>query len=64
MVIRKAAVAGTFYPRYKPDLINKLKDLIEGLLIKKSILLDVLTKSTLILRVLFVQCLLQFRIRV
>ncbi len=26
MVIRKAAVAGTFYPRYKPDLINILKE--------------------------------------
>ncbi|MFX1327000.1 MAG: AmmeMemoRadiSam system protein B [Promethearchaeota archaeon] len=26
MVIRKAAVAGSFYPRYKPDLINILKE--------------------------------------
>ncbi|MFX0038024.1 MAG: AmmeMemoRadiSam system protein B [Promethearchaeota archaeon] len=26
MVIRKAAVAGTFYPRYKPDLINVIKE--------------------------------------
>ena len=26
MIIRKAAVAGTFYPRYKPDLINVLKE--------------------------------------
>jgi AmmeMemoRadiSam system protein B len=26
MVIRRAAVAGSFYPRYKPDLINILKD--------------------------------------
>ena len=26
MVLRKAAVAGTFYPRYKPDLINILKE--------------------------------------
>ena len=26
MVIRKAAVAGSFYPRYKPDLITILKE--------------------------------------
>ena len=26
MPIRKAAVAGSFYPRYKPDLIRILKD--------------------------------------
>ncbi len=26
MVVRKAAVAGTFYPRYKPDLLNILKE--------------------------------------
>ncbi|MFX1364047.1 MAG: AmmeMemoRadiSam system protein B [Promethearchaeota archaeon] len=26
MVIRKAAAAGSFYPRYKPDLISVLKD--------------------------------------
>jgi AmmeMemoRadiSam system protein B len=26
MVIRQAAVAGSFYPRYKPDLLNRLKD--------------------------------------
>jgi len=26
MVIRRAAVAGSFYPRYKPDLINILKE--------------------------------------
>lgn len=26
MIIRKAAVAGSFYPRYKPDLVNILKD--------------------------------------
>jgi AmmeMemoRadiSam system protein B len=26
MVIRKAAVAGSFYPRYKPDLVNILKE--------------------------------------
>ena len=26
MVVRKAAVAGTFYPRYKPDLLNTLKE--------------------------------------
>ena len=26
MIVRKAAVAGSFYPRYKPDLIRLLNE--------------------------------------